>query len=84
MTALNEQTERAVSTSEEGQQQSQSIEFKSRFLENFELVRFLGKGAFGWVFEVQKKRYDKKFYAVKRIEAKTSETEDNMREVTVS
>ena len=67
------------STSED---RSPTVKFKSRFVEDFEPVRFLGKGAFGRVFEVRQK-YDKKLYAVKRI-TKTNEMQDNMREVNVS
>ena len=77
--ATASETERR-STSEE---QIPTAEFKSRYVEDFERVRFLGKGAFGRVFEVRKRRYDKKLYALKRI-TKPNEVQDNMREVTVS
>lgn len=59
--------------------------FASRFLEDFELVRLLGRGAYGRVFEARKK-IDEKHYAVKRIKLPSSKEARTkvMREVTVS
>lgn len=63
---------------------SSNGKFKSRFIEDFEPVRLLGKGAYGLVFEAQK-LIDRVHYAVKRIKL-PSKKEDRvkvMREVTV-
>ena len=79
MATANETDRRSIS-----EEHSSTVEFKSRFVEDFDFIRFLGKGAFGHVFEVRKRRYDKKFYAVKRIMKPANEVKDNMREVTVS
>nr|XP_023011887.1 eukaryotic translation initiation factor 2-alpha kinase [Leptinotarsa decemlineata] len=40
--------------------------FSSRYLNDFETIRCLGKGGFGVVFEV-KQKYDEQSYAIKRI-----------------
>ena len=65
--------------------ESTSGRYTSRFLEDFEPVRLLGKGAYGLVFEAQK-LIDRVHYAVKRIKL-PSKKEDRvkvMREVTVT
>lgn len=67
------------------QQSSSPFEFHSRFLEDFEPVRLLGRGAYGRVFEARK-RIDEKHYAVKRIKlpANKDARAKVMREVTVN
>ena len=58
--------------------------YESRFLEDFEPVRLLGRGSFGRVFE-SRKRIDQKHYAVKRIKLPSNKEARAkvMREVTV-
>lgn len=62
-----------------------SFVYSSRFLEDFELVRLLGRGAYGRVFEARKK-IDEKHYAVKRIKLPSNKDARTkvMREVIVS
>lgn len=69
---------------EEPFEPSGSSSFTSRFLEDFEVIRLLGKGAYGRVFEARK-RIDGIHYAVKRIKlpAKNGNRTKVMREVTV-
>jgi len=43
-----------------------SVEFKSRYLQDFEPIHCLGKGGFGIVFEARNK-IDDCHYAIKRI-----------------
>ncbi len=66
-------------------QQGSPLVYESRFLEDFEPVRLLGRGAFGRVFEARK-RIDQKHYAVKRIKLPGNKEARAkvMREVTVN
>lgn len=63
---------------------SDSSVYDSRFLEDFEPVRLLGRGAYGRVFEARK-QIDQKHYAVKRIKLPGNKDARAkvMREVTV-
>ena len=61
------------------------LTYDSRFTQDFDLVRLIGRGAYGRVFEAVKK-IDGKHYAVKRIKlpANKQAREKVMREVIVS
>ena len=58
----------------EQNQQHSMCDFKSRFLNDFEVVQILGKGAFGVVFGVKDKFSN---YAVKRIKTAIKTNEMN-------
>lgn len=64
---------------------SDVLTYDSRFTQDFILVRLIGRGAYGRVFEANKK-IDGKHYAVKRIKlpANKEAREKVMREVIVS
>lgn len=72
-------------SNEQQQQQHSPFHFNSPFSNDFELVRILGHGAYGRVFEARK-RIDQKHYAVKRIKLPGNKEARSkvMREVTVS
>ena len=58
----------------EQNQQHSMCDFQSRFLNDFEVVQILGKGAFGVVFGVKDKFSN---YAVKRIKTAIKTNEMN-------
>ncbi|EFX66749.1 hypothetical protein DAPPUDRAFT_331794 [Daphnia pulex] len=84
MSTIDETDEPSLTFSELNQQDDDSLFYESRFLEDFQPVSLLGRGAFGRVFEARK-LIDQKHYAVKRIKLPSNKEARAkvMREVTV-
>lgn len=84
MSTIDETDEPSLTCSELNQQDGDSLFYESRFLEDFQPVSLLGRGAFGRVFEARK-LIDQKHYAVKRIKLPSNKEARAkvMREVTV-
>jgi serine/threonine protein kinase len=84
MSTIDETDEPSLTFSELNQQDDDSLFYESRFLEDFQPVSLLGRGAFGRVFEARK-LIDQKHYAIKRIKLPSNKEARAkvMREVTV-
>jgi serine/threonine protein kinase len=82
MSTIDETDEPSLTFSELNQEEN--LFYESRFLEDFQPVSLLGRGAFGRVFEARK-LIDQKHYAIKRIKLPSNKEARAkvMREVTV-